>query len=271
MEKKEQLKGIVQAVAATFVSIFIYHNGLHGLAGLDLNDFAASFLCEAVFALLAFLSVILLKKQEIYRCDMELLKKNWTCAGFFAVYIIIILGFALAARIEITITPIEVLLFLGHIFLVGFAEETFFRGLIQTAFHQYFGEDTKAHVVMAIVCSGAVFGMAHILNASNGLSFPAASTQALGNVFTGMFICAIYFRTGKNIWFMIFLHALYDGIAMIINGRLSGASLHDLLSNAENVGTGGILALCAVYLIVIAVILRDKKVEPLLKKGKEQA
>jgi membrane protease YdiL (CAAX protease family) len=271
MEKKEQLKGIVQAIAATVISIFIYHCTLHGLSGLNLNDFVASFLGEAVFALLAFLSVILLKKQEIFRCDMELLKKNWTCAGFFVVYIILILGFALLLRIEITITPGEFLLFLGHLFLVGFAEETFFRGLIQNAFHRYFGEDTKAHVIMAIVCTGTVFGLAHFINADRGIRLLAVSTQALVNVFTGMYLCSIYFRTGKNLWFLIFLHALYDGVVMAANGRLSGATVYDIIGTSGSIGAGGFLFLFAVYFTVLAVILRNKKLEPLLKKEKEQA
>ena len=89
-----------------------------------------------------------------------------------------------------------------------------------------------------------------------------------------MYDGAVYFRTGKNIWYMIVLHSLYDLTLLIANGRLSGRTVNSIL----NFGGGeltpklvliGILAWGAIYLLPTLFILRPKKLKPLLAEKKD--
>ena len=103
----------------------------------------------------------------------------------------------------------------------------------------------------------------------------AAVTQAGANCFTGMYLGAVYFRTGKNIRFMIVLHAVYDFVLMIVSGRLSGVSLNEVLNPAGSAASSKTAALtvlvwAVIYIPATIIILRKKKIEPLLSVNADE-
>lgn len=273
--KKENGKSVLMTVAVAFVSIFLYHTVGTLITKFVSDEFLRTFLAELFFAALILAAVLLLKQKDLFHSDPALFKSGWKSAGLL-LFIIAAYGIlGLVELLNVTITPLQWALLTAQILLVGFAEEVLFRGLIQRAFHRFFGEDSRANVFKAVVCSGIVFGLAHLVNVDRGNPVLATVLQAGVNCFAGMYYCAVFFRTGKNIKYLIILHALYDYVGMVVNGRLRGESLNTVL----NVGHGaltvqsvamGILLWGGVYLLSTIFILRPSKIDPLLTNTEEQ-
>ncbi len=234
------------------------------------NTYLAEFLNELKAVALAVLGAFILKKMWIYRrFDPALFKKGWT-AGIpqMLMMLLPIIGM-LANKPSITAGPVDIFFFVLMMFCVGVFEETVFRGLLQNAFHEFFGEDTVGHVILAVVCAGVCFGAVHLTNAARpGVSLRDAATQAFVALGAGIFFCAIYFRTGKNLWYNMLLHALHDTLSFIGSGGLSGANSDAVISGSVQNGNAGLLYVgqFVFYVIMTLFVLRRKKVEPLLKK-----
>ena len=275
MPRREIWKDGLLAIAVTAISIELYH-----LAGLILDaavsdSFLSNFLAQLVFAILVLSSVLLIRQTALFRCDASLLKKGWLSAGLLIASILYFGLTDIPIILEATATPAQWLCLLGQAVLIGFCEEVLFRGLIQRAIHRRLGEDSFGSVFLAIVLSGMIFGCAHLLNVDRGNGLLPAVFQAGVNAFAGMFYGAVYFRTGKNIWYMMALHGLYDLTLLISEGRASGQELNNILNYGGGALTGkvvliGILAWGAVYLLPTLFILRRKKLEPLLESRTER-
>lgn len=274
MPKKEKWREPVLAAAAMLVSLVLYHIAGKGIERLIPDDFLSAFLAELVFALLVAACVVLLRQTALFRCDAALLKKGWRSGGLLLAVILVNFVMGLSNLLEASTTPAQWLLMLGQLILVGLCEEILFRGLIQRAFHRLFGEDGFGHVFLAVFCSGLVFGLAHLINMDRGNPPLAAVYQAGVNAFMGMYYCAVYFRTGKNIWYMAALHAVYDLTVMIASGRVNGVTLDGVLNVGNGALTGravllGTLLWGCVYLLPTLFILRPKKLRPLLSPAEE--
>lgn len=239
------------------------------------NTYLAEFLNELKAVALGVLGAFILKKMWIYRrFDPVLFKKGWTAA--IPLLLLLLLGTVnnLMSKPSITAGPADILYFVLMMVCVGVFEETVFRGLLQNAFHEFFGEDTVGHVLLAVVCGGFCFGAVHLTNALRpGVDFRSAATQALGAVGAGMLFCAVYFRTGKNLWYNMLLHALNDALSFIQSGGLSGANSDAVISGSvQNGNTELVFAGQFVFYVAMTFfVLRRKKVEPLLKKTETEA
>lgn len=123
------------------------------------NRYLAEFLLRLKCAVLAVLGAVILKKTWIYsHIDTALLKKGWT-AGLFDLFVALYIFISfLASKQSITAGPFDILFLVLELICVGIHEETLFRGLLQNAFHDFFGEDTHGHVILAVVCAGICFG-----------------------------------------------------------------------------------------------------------------
>jgi len=117
---------------------------------------------------------------------------------------------SLGQGIRVT-APLVVLSFAGLTLLVGFAEETFFRGLILTAL-------LPAGTIGAVVLSSFLFAAPHLLNVIGGTWDPAFtlvdSVAAFG---LGITFAAIRLRTG-SIWPLVGIHALFDFTSLVALG-----------------------------------------------------
>ena len=94
------------------------------------------------------------------------------------------------------------------LFVIGFLEESLFRGIVANGIGIRYGRDAKG-VWLSVVLSGFVFGAVHMLNASVGVNLFSALVQSVTAWIFGVFFAAVYFR-GGNIWIMIFIHSLTD-------------------------------------------------------------
>ncbi|MGA9621845.1 lysostaphin resistance A-like protein, partial [Methanoregula sp.] len=129
--------------------------------------------------------------------------------------------------------------------VVGFAEETYFRGLILTAL-------LSTGTLRAVFISALLFAALHLLNIFGGTWDPTYTVVDIVAAFgLGITYAAIRLRT-ESIWPVVGIHALFDFTAIISQGgiQVSEQSLHVLLML---VFTG---VVCAVYGLFL---LRDRK------------
>ena len=87
-----------------------------------------------------------------------------------------------------------------------------------------------------------------------------------------LFYGAIYFRTGKNLWYNMLIHGFHDALAFLMQGGLSGADSSAVISgSSQGSGILGVIIQFVLYGGVGLFLLRKKKVEPLLKKTEAEA
>lgn len=99
-------------------------------------------------------------------------------------------------------------LFALECFAIGLFEELAFRGFV----FPYVMEKltpTKKGLFFAIVISGGVFGLIHLLNVFAGASLPATLLQ-IGYSFLIGAMCSVVLLRTKNIWLCVILHSVYD-------------------------------------------------------------
>ena len=270
MKNKITIKDVVITILAVWACVGIYRIVGRQITNLFSNDYIANFVAQIFFSILAILCVHLLKRNDIYHADMKLLKKGWSSAGFEIFLILFITLLGLGSILNASIKGWEILLVIGQCLLVGFSEEALFRGLVQGVFHKYFKEDSLKHVLLAVFFGGLIFGATHLTNGLRPeVGLYAAFIQACVTAFNGMYFGAIYYRTGKNLWYLMILHGIYDLVAMISAGRFEGTTLENILAQSGNSGLQGILVWGTLYMIATLVVLRPKKVNPLLVKEED--
>ncbi len=129
---------------------------------------------------------------------------------FFLPFIVALLS--LTGGINVT-APTLIIAFALFALLIGFTEETFFRGLILTGL-------LPTGVYRAVLFSSILFAAPHLLNFLTGLwnpLFTLADTVAAFGI--GITFAALRLRTG-SIWPLIGLHALIDFCALLTLGSL---------------------------------------------------
>jgi len=111
------------------------------------------------------------------------------------------------------IAPAAILAFAALTLVVGFAEETYFRGLILTTL-------LPTGTIRAVILSSFLFAAPHLLNMLGGVWDPyftvVDSFAAFG---IGITFAAIRLRTG-SIWPLLGIHALYDFSSLISLGGI---------------------------------------------------
>lgn len=266
-------KNLLLSLLVVTLSIAVYKLFGYLGEGIISNDYLEDFVFQVVFAGAALISVAVLKKGWIYRSDPGLVRKGWT--SVLPQFFLLMLSLsnqldAIEARGPSGISSVNLALFLAQMFFIGFAEETLFRGIIQNAFHRLLGEDKTYKVILAAFCTAVCFGCAHLVNGFRPeVGFSTAFMQAVQNIGAGMCFCAVYYRTGKCLWFVILYHAFNDAVAMFMSGRLAGVDESTLIaqvSQRDNVyslliGTG-------FYILIALFLMRPKKIRPLLESDK---
>ena len=120
---------------------------------------------------------------------------------------------SLGQGIRVT-APIALLAFAALTLVIGFAEETFFRGLILNTL-------LPTGTIDAVVLSSFLFAILHFLNIIGGTWDPlftiVDSVAAFG---LGITFAAIRLRTG-SIWPLVGIHALFDFTSLISLGGIN--------------------------------------------------
>lgn len=109
-----------------------------------------------------------------------------------------------------------VLLVLANTLVVGFSEETMFRGILYRALR------TRMTIWPAILLTTAMFGGVHVINGFITGDFGSAAIQAVLAGCSGLMLMAVFLRTG-SLWAAIVVHGLWD-FATFVLGLANGAS-----------------------------------------------
>ncbi len=92
------------------------------------------------------------------------------------------------------------------IIYAGFGEEMIYRGFLLNRIIDLL-PDTKWAEVLAVLSSSVIFALAHSYQGIVGI---------LSSGTIGMILCIVYLRNGKNLWFVIFSHAIIDIVAAML-------------------------------------------------------
>lgn len=167
--------------------------------------------------------------------------------------------------------PWKIVVFVATVFLIGFTEETFFRGIISNLFYDKHATD-KAGVWTAVIGSGFVFGLMHLGNCLSGMVITSSGiyfepsivvgsiVQAAAACMMGMALTAIYYRC-RSIWVLAFVHGFNNLCAAFTSGVTKGGSL------IAEIGTYTPIMFVSMipYVILILFLLRPKKMAEILE------
>lgn len=251
-------KTIIIAVASVAVCFVLYRVTGMCLSALNIKGFVGNFIVELLFAIYGIIALIILKKIDVLKFKLDGLKEGFIAGSIIIVFFVAIMLGLVAGIIPITASTSDIVLYVLHMFLVGVSEEVLFRGILQNSVMDYLGYDTVGKIRLGIIISGAIFGVIHLSNAAlPGISFGAAMQQAISVIPMGVFFGAIYYRSRKNIWPVIILHAMNDFYTFLASGALAGTSQNEALNSKTNsvLGTYLIFGLIALWL------MRKKKLE----------
>ncbi|MBP3891846.1 MAG: CPBP family intramembrane metalloprotease [Solobacterium sp.] len=262
-------KELLRTILVVIITLGAYKLVGFILGKLMNNDNLESIIAQCIFSIFVLIAVAVLRRWSLFKTQKGILIKNWYVAWFIFLQITLTLLTRIDNFLTISIPAHEILYFLLQMILVGFCEEVLFRGLLQNAFHKYFNEDSWFHIILAILLSGLMFGAAHLTNAfSREVAFQTAAIQATATAMMGIYFGTIYYRTGKHIWYLIFLHAFYDTMVSIGNGRLSGKTTYDIINAAREVNPSSLLVIGVILIGISAILLRPKKIQPWILQGK---
>jgi membrane protease YdiL (CAAX protease family) len=129
--------------------------------------------------------------------------------GYFVVPCVPVILNGLALAVSGIAQPrfAAILLFLGTALLVGFVEETYFRGMILRAL-------LSRGPWPAVLISSVLFGFLHLLNVISGANLAATFVQVAYALGIGMMFAAAALRTG-TILPLIVIHAATDFLGFL--------------------------------------------------------
>lgn len=184
---------------------------------LKLSSVAIALMADGVLALIA---IFLLTRHQWWRDVGFRLPSNPRSLWFFAIPCLpIILNIAFFGQGNPGIGGL--LLFLAVALLVGFVEETYFRGMILRAL-------LIRGPWQAVIISSLLFGMLHLLNVAGGANLAATLLQVVYAVAIGLMYAALALRT-QTILPLIVIHGLTDFFAFIaLNSTVVTSGLNTL-------------------------------------------
>lgn len=149
---------------------------------------------------------------------------------------------------------------------IGIVEEFLCRGWLLNEFLERYS-DSKKGIILSIVFSSFIFGVIHFLNIGETQGFFETLVQVMNAASSGMFLALVYYKT-KNIWVVVFSHALWDfslflSEANSLGGCLSGVPTKEMV--ICNIIQGIVLTaayLCLCYWLYVQTDLYTKE-----KKG----
>lgn len=107
-----------------------------------------------------------------------------------------------------------IFLFILECIGIGLYEELAFRGFVFPLIMEKTGT-TRKGIFLAIIYSGAVFGLMHLVNLLEGAGIGAVILQ-IGYSFLIGAMCSVVLVKTRNIWLCVTLHAIYDFCGFLV-------------------------------------------------------
>lgn len=259
------MMNVVGALLIKFGPAFLYTNG----------DWVMQCACECVTALVGIALAAVFKVWNIWGERGRGFGKGLLTSMYFIVLSVYSLVASVVMLVQTADTfefevPWKIAVFVITVFLIGFTEETFFRGIISNLFYEKHAND-KAGVWTAVIGSGFVFGMMHLGNCLAGIvATPSGvyfnSSVVVGSMVQtasacvmGMALTAIYYRC-RNIWALAFVHGFIDLCSAFTAGVEKGGSLIGEISTY----TPFMFVSMIPYVVLVIFLLRPKKMADIL-------
>lgn len=187
---------------------------------------------------LTLIAILLLSRWHWWREVGFRLPPHLRSLWFFTVALLpVILNSAFAGIGYPGIGPL--LFFLGLALLVGFVEETYFRGMMLRAL-------LKRGPWQAVIITSLLFGPLHLLNAGAGANLAATLLQVVYAFAFGMMFAALALRT-QTILPLIVIHGLMDFFGYLAVSTVETTSLSTLVY----VITAGEIIIYIAYSIIL--------------------
>lgn len=229
---------------------------------------------ELIASLLLFLIFIILKKTNIIFKSKFSRRETIFVVVPFALYIfyagatfLIVNVFQEAPLISIYDIFCLILLYL----FVGIFEEFLIRGLSLNILLEKFGNNKKG-IWLSVVISSVLFGCLHFVNLTTGASLQGVLIQVISTSFLGMYLAAIYLRSG-SIWTTAILHGLYDLVVSIPDLFSTEEFIDSTTQYGETISNYNWFSILFSLVFVLGTIflLRNKKMKNViaLRNGEE--
>lgn len=119
--------------------------------------------------------------------------------------LILLLTVNLWHGVRMNYSPLETVLYIAGMLLVGFLEEVIFRGLLFKAM-------LPGGIKPAFIVSSLTFGIGHIVNLLNGAEFLPTLLQVCYAVAIGFLFTLIFYK-GKSLWPCILTHSIFNSLS----------------------------------------------------------
>ncbi len=138
-----------------------------------------------------------------YKCEIN--KNVLFISWIFYVYIVLNIEIVPLKNLEC----IPVILMIVECLMIGFFEETVFRGMLLPLFLKKYGNGRREIIGSVLICN-LLFGAFHIINLMTGASLISVISQVLYCIMLGIAFSALLLRTNNNLLWCGILHGLYD-------------------------------------------------------------
>lgn len=199
--------------------------------------------------------------------------KNMLRSLFSGMLILILMGLFLWVRLyqifhsQTALKGVgDIVWFLLFVWMIGFTEELFFRGVILESFLRIFG-NTRSGIWKAVLLGALMFGAMHFTTMLRGHSIQATLFQVFSTTVLGSVFCSIYVRH-RSLYGCAFLHAFNNLASLLEYGICQGRSMDEtyLTDSAGNPGLA--LLMLTPFVIATLVILRKKKLTEIIERVK---
>lgn len=174
------------------------------------SKFGSEALFEIMWAGVVLIVVLLYKNKYIFTQQQE---KFSTSIKFIMPEIVLSIFFLFISLIGLIANnnPVSI----GAIFnlgiyclFIGIVEEFLCRGWLLNEFLERYS-DTKKGTILSIIFSSFIFGVIHFINIGETQGVFETLVQVMNAASSGIFLALVYYKT-KNIWVVVFSHALWD-------------------------------------------------------------
>ena len=260
---------VMYAAMTTFSFLLILYLTAFVTKGVEIPGYGGLLLREESALILTMLFLKGTGMLSEIRWEQDNFMDTLKAGAFVLLLDILLLPYERILMIEEDCLPwTQIFLFLGFIFLVGFLEETVFRGIIEENLIRSFKSCALGRL-KAAYCTGILFGLAHIINRSWSSSMEAVLYQMLQNVVIGIYLSLIYARA-RNVVGMIFLHAFYDFTSLMMSGIYGIGSLQEGVQSMDAASLWVLLIyLGPIIYLTIRIVLDEKRTA--LRKRREDA
>lgn len=266
-------KWLTVVIVILVVAVFLGILQLGGLAvsqiPVELPGFTPDAMVELIASLAALGLLLLFGYGKILRQPGEGFVKGFYIGGFLVGQV----GMAMVAMLftslmleDVAVEPFwNVLIYTFDMFLVGFAEEVFLRGIALNLLLDRFSK-TRGGVWGAVLISSLIFGLAHFVNLLAGAGLESVCVQVIQAAILGVILAAIYLRS-NNIWITIILHALIDWASLMAMGVFGRGDLVDGIGQISRMN----LISVPILLIPCFVLMRNNKLDEVAARLKGES